>query len=516
MAGLMAIVRAEPQNPVVIEVCDVAVAGEPLDAQPAVEVMRVGAGDEVEAFSPCDGEEWVIPMAMGWHPFLEASHLAFTGHRPLALSPDMVWLLLVQMAAEDVLADPEKHRRLFAAHDHGSRVLEVTRDEFVLGNDQNDWPAVFAELEGRVVSKVPGSPAAGFSHAFSTSTPAETAARQVVLLKAASPYFNYQLNTMCGIPHIELHGTAGDWQWIRKKAEDLRQFNMERRMSALLPILDECVAAAKGSADPAFWKSYYQFDAISGASYVSGWINVFFTAEDDDLLDAVLDPDFSWADARPRINRRGARNLPLALTTRSFETDGVVDVDFIWRYHDQTIPMRLRAGFMGVAQDRESMTLKPAIGWQVLRAKLSSEERMAADFLGDVRTLDWRTMRALERSFALDSESGMIRCGRWVAGDPVDSRFFERAFPLMTRMTTLDVVAVLAARRGKERRATIEAMLSAPAVEVVRVPVDLDPEYLRILEERTALFFARRNSRNGWDFRKILDKAPAIRLVGVR
>lgn len=211
---------------------------------------------------------------------------------------------------------------------------------------------------------------------------------------------------------------------------------------------------------------------------------MFFVGEDDKLLDVVLDPGFSWATAKLQAASFGAMNLPLALTTRSYTTKGVVDVDFIWQYFDQTIPMRWRAGFMGVAQDRTSMTLKPVIGWQVLRAKLSSEERIAADYLSGVRRLDWMTLRALERGFAVDPESGFIRDVRPDFGGPIDSRFLKKAFPLMARLTELDVSRVLSMHDDEDEKAVIEAMLAAPAVKVVRVPDHLEPEYLRILQER--------------------------------
>jgi len=471
-------------KPLVIRVCEVALAEKPLKTIPASEVMRFGAGDEVEAHAPVDGQEWIVPLEPGWHPFLEAAHHAFADHRPLALSPDMIWQLLCQMVADEVHADPKKFRKVFADHQHGRRSLEVRRDHFILGDKGNHWPGVFAELEQRVVSTVPGSPAADFAHAFSTSTATEIAARQVVLLKAASPYYNYQLGTLCGIPRIELHGTADDWKWIRGKVADLRQFHMERRVKALAPVLDEFVAATEGKANPAFWKSYYKYASESGSSYVSGWINVFFVGEKDELLDVVLAPGFSWAAPPSQNGPFGAKNLPLALTTGSYKTKGAVDVDFIWKYLDQTIPMRWHAGFMGVSQDRKSMTLKPMIAWQVLRAKISSEAKVAAEYLGGLTEFDQETLQAIRHGFAIDPQTGFIRDVRPKSGGPLDSQFWKKAFPLMVRLERLDISIFKDIDSPAEKKAVVEAILSAPAVKVVRVPASLDEECLRMLYER--------------------------------
>ena len=472
--------------PVVIEVCDAALAEKPLDAESATEILRRGSGDVVEAFSAVDGQEWIAPMEWLGHPFIAAAHLAFADHRPVALDPDMIWQLLIQMAAEEVHADPEKYRKLFADHEYGSLILEMSRDQFVMGGADNDWPGVIAELEARIVAKVPGSPAADFSHAFSTSTPKEIAARRVVLLKAASPFYNYRLGTLCGIPRFELHGTAEDWRWIRGRAAGLRQFNMERRVKALIPVLDEFVAAAEGKANPALWRSFYKFASQSGSSFVSGWINTFFIEENDKTLDVVLAPGFSWA-APPEIAENlGARNMPLALRTTSYPSKGVIDVDFFWDYLGKAMPMRLRAGFMGVAQDRDSMTLRPVIAWQVLHRKIAPAEREAADFLGGVDRLAWDPWSSLNRRFSLDPETGHILLKGMGQGERMDSRIWKKAFPLMSRLELINVDSLFKTdyQDPAECKAICEAMLTAPAAKLVIIPADFDEQYLRILEQR--------------------------------
>lgn len=472
-------------KPVMVAVSDVALAEKPLDARPANEILGRGAGDEIEAFSPVNGQEWIAPKLSTGHPFIAAAHMAFAEHRPLALSPDMIWQLLVQMAAEEVLAAPEKHRALFSDHQHGSHAMEVKRDGFLQGNPKNDWPGVFMELESAIVNRDAGSPVADFSHVFSTSTPTEIAARRVVLLRAASPYYNYQVSTMCGIPRIELHGKAEDWRWIRERLDGFRQFNMERRVKALLPVLDECIAAAEGKPHAGIWKSFYKYDSESGTSYVSGWINTFFIKENAEMLDVVLDAKFSWSAPPEESGRDGAVNLPLALTTRSYPSTGVVDVDFIWNHYGETIPMRWRAGFMGVAQDRKSMTLTPVIAWQVLRTKLNIEERKAADYLGSVTDLTRITMRSIHMGLSLDPKTGFIRDVRPKIGGPLDGRFWKKAFPMMTRLETLRVQEILfESANHAEYKSICEAMLSAPAVKTVIVPKTLDEDCLRVLQDR--------------------------------
>ena len=473
-------------KPVIIEVSDVKLADKPLRAKPAAEILAHPLGDEIEAFSPVGEQEWVaLPSFLG-HPFIAAAHLAFKDHRPLAISPDMIWQLITQMAADEVCANPERYREYFAIHERGGRILEVRRDEFVPGHPDNGWPAVFTEFEGQIVKKVPGSPAGDFSHKFSTSTSTETAARSVVLLAAASPFYDYHLATWCGIPRIELHGTEGDWRWIRSKVGGMGRFHMERRVKALKPVLDEFVAASQGKADPVFWKSFYKFASESGASYVSGWINVFFVPESDKLLDVVLDRKFSWTAPPDQYGAYDARNLPLAMKTFSYKSSGITHVDFVWDYLGTSMPMLARAGFMGVAQDRQSLTLKPVIAWQVLRVKQSTEERLAIDHLSRLERLGVWEIKAIQQDFVFEPESGKIRCQRWALSRSIDSRFWRKVFPLMDRLETIDARRWLPGVGDPvEREALCEAMLSAPSVTKVLVHEGLSLECRRILGGRT-------------------------------
>lgn len=471
-------------EPVVFKVGDCKLAEKPLKTRPAREMLVQVAGGEIESVSPTGNEQWVTDATPIKHPFLAAAHLSFAGHRPLALGPDMIWQLLVQQAAKEVNDNPEKYRELFATHERGRRTLSVRRDDFVLGKSNNDWPGVFAELEGQIVKSVPNSPARDFAHAFSTSTPTDIAARRVLVLNAAAEFYDYYVGTLCGIPRIELHGTVDDWNWLRTKTLDLKRFNMERRVKALQPVLDELVAAAGGKANPAFWRSFYKYGSESGGSSVSGWINLFFIAESDKKLDVVLDPEFLWTNPVEK-QKYGPTHLALALRTRHYESLGVVDVDFVWDYLGKSYPMLIRAGFMGVAQDPGSLTLKPSTAWQVTHVKLSSEERKAIDYLGNLEEIHWGFRRALDRDFVFDPASGSIKIVKGQGSRELDSRFWRKAVPFMHRLKSIEVSELFDDFPDpKENRAICEAMLSARSVTEVYVPNNLDPECLEILRSR--------------------------------
>ena len=474
----------ETPKPVIFAVSDVPLAAEPLPSTPALEILSHPAGDKMEAFSPVGNQAWVALPREIRHPFVAAAHLAFRDHRPLALNPDMIWLLLVQMAAAEVQARPEEHRRWFASHQHGKRALIVRNDHLMPGDMSNDWPSVFADFERQILRNAPGSPIGDFSHKFSTSTAAEIASRRVVLLSASSPYYNLRLHTLSGIPHIELHGSADDWRWIRGQAEALARFDMERRITALAPVLDEFVAAAEGKANPAFWRSFYRYADESGFEYVSGWINLFFVRENSPSLHDVLNPGFSWACPPETREELGAVNLPLASGTGFYPTTGCSEVEFTWEYLGEDMPMRLRAGFMGIAQDDASKTLRPAIAWQVVHEKVTTEERKVLDFLGTLGKLGGFEVEGVRQDFILDPETGKIRMKREGERGRLDGLFWSKAFPMMRQLHSVDISSVLRVSDSEEGKAICSALLSAPRVSVVLVPRGLDEECLRILQGR--------------------------------
>src|SRR5262249_9381561 len=62
------------------------------------------------------------------HPLLGALHFAFAEHRPLFLSPDIIWLTLTQGLANHININAERLRRQFVQHD-GQLTIVVRRDE---------------------------------------------------------------------------------------------------------------------------------------------------------------------------------------------------------------------------------------------------------------------------------------------------------------------------------------------------------------------------------------------------
>lgn len=178
---------------------------------------------------------------------------------------------------------------------------------------------------------------------FSTTGPVEKVVSHITLMDAVQHYFTYTMCCGCGFPSITLTGTPEDWEKIRAKAELLSKYNLDWWLAALLPALDQFVAAAQGKPDLDFWRSLCMIN--TGTSFpvyepLTGWVQVFFPY--------LIDPcpstrSFSCGDfdvADEGIAKKALkRNELLANYAQSYQNK--VNVD---NFHKWAPPKRFRFG----------------------------------------------------------------------------------------------------------------------------------------------------------------------------
>jgi hypothetical protein len=301
------------------------------------------------------------------HPVIAALHRAFTQHRPLCLSPDMVWLLLCQGVAHHVNLHAESLRARLVRH-QGKVRIAVRRDEFVKGSPENPWGEVVGEFSARIQEHA-GPVHDLFVPRFSTTGPAERVAAEIVLLDAVKCYFRYVLRSLCGIPAVTLEGTADDWQQLVDRAQEFARFDLGWWLTPLEPVLGEFVAAARGRVRRPFWESVYKFGSFSGGSAVTGWITAFFPYfKDGDGAVTVKNPWLAEGGEKLRALLAGEwdqRRFDLGGPSPGDFPGGLARAPFVWEFLVGAFDMELLGGFVGVAQDPATLALRPEIGWAV-------------------------------------------------------------------------------------------------------------------------------------------------------
>jgi hypothetical protein len=425
----------------------------------------------VEASSRYHGR---LVSGVPFHPLVAAVHRAFMDHRPLTLSPDTIWLMIIQGVASHITAHAEELRPRFVRH-QGKLQISVRRDDFVKGSPENPWAEVVDEFSEQVRQHV-GSAIDLFLPAFTTTGPVERAAAGVVLLDAMRSYFTYDMDTFCGIPAVSLEGTPEDWQAVVDRAEQFSSLDLEWWLEPLRGILHQFVAASRGVVDRQFWQSLYKYHDESGGPVITGWISALFPylkdgrtgeatrrnpwltlnsqrVEDIDILDDIeddfddeienididdeiddeiddihcepdeikclgkeeglkaptaekrlnrldlrrrqgKDPDLddaldedieddpeylvgAWLSPTPQSGRDKNQSMkddhkdPDSYTIGTRLADlpsGLSKAPFRWNFLDRSFDMEFLGGFVGVGQDKETLTLRPEIGWTVREA----------------------------------------------------------------------------------------------------------------------------------------------------
>ena len=129
-----------------------------------------------------------LVAAVDYHPVAAATTLAFSEHRTLTLSPDIIWLLIAQGFAHHVNANAETLRRQLVRH-QGKLTITVRRDDFVMESPENPWSEVFQEFARHIREHIGEETYAMLRPAFSTTGPTERAAADVVLLDTMQSFF---------------------------------------------------------------------------------------------------------------------------------------------------------------------------------------------------------------------------------------------------------------------------------------------------------------------------------------
>jgi hypothetical protein len=301
------------------------------------------------------------------HPVIAALHRAFTQHRPLCLSPDVVWLLLCQGAAHHINRHAEGLRSRLVRH-QGQVRIAVRRDDFVKGSSENPWGEVIDQFSAQIREHA-GPVHDLFVPRFSTTGPAERVAAEIVLLDAVKCYFRYVLETLCGIPAVTLEGTAEDWQELAERAREFARFDLGWWLTPLQPILQEFAAAARGRVRRPFWESIYKFDSFSGGGAVTGWIAAFFPYfKGGDGAATVKNPWLAEGGKKLRALLAGEwdqRRFDLGGPSPGDFPGGLARAPFVWEYLGTSLDMELLGGFVGVAQDPATLALRPEVGWAI-------------------------------------------------------------------------------------------------------------------------------------------------------
>jgi hypothetical protein len=302
------------------------------------------------------------------HALIDAVHVAFSQHRPLALSPDTIWLVVVQGFSDHVAENAETLRGRLVRHD-GRRTLQTKCEDLELASFQHaiaDFSSQIRDATDPVLHET-------LVCDFSTTTPGIRTASEVAIMNCFSSYFAYEMMCVCGIPKITIEGTPEDWGRIRARIEVLATYGLEWWLARVRPILDQFILAAEGCPNPEFWQAIYKPVNAYGDRVATGWITDLFPYLGDAperRRNHVFEHERrDWAlGVEEGVETSNFAFSPLAgkgVRLASFPS-GLSSVPVnVQLPNASNINLDLVAGFLGVRQHRSDLTLSPVIGWSV-------------------------------------------------------------------------------------------------------------------------------------------------------
>ncbi|NKZ08196.1 DUF4419 domain-containing protein [Actinomadura latina] len=307
----------------------------------------------------------------GVQPLLSAVGRAFAGHRPLVLSPDAVWLTIMQGLAQHVRLNVEELRPRLVGH-AGKKRLSVVVDG-AMPTDAESWQGVVEQFGKLLLAEIDSDVA--FECDFSTSTRVEQMAGRVVLLDVYSPYFALWVTCVCGIPSITLTGTVEDWQKIRERVDAIAAFGLETWCRSLRPIADQFVRAAAGEVDVAFWQRIYNPVDAYGSEVITGWAARFYpylsdgseARQPNPLLELPIDEPRGVPATDGLYRGPGVRSDAVPATLSRV----IVNVND--QVSGKNRAVALHAGLVGVSQDDDG-ALRPVAGWSLAPAAAEIED----------------------------------------------------------------------------------------------------------------------------------------------
>ncbi|OHT07994.1 hypothetical protein TRFO_23703 [Tritrichomonas foetus] len=283
---------------------------------------------------------------------------AYVQHRPITISPDIIWLLINQGFTYHVAKNSEKLRSMFVDFD-GNKTLTVTRMNMLPQlTTPSDWMNMFDDFVQQIGSYVGQDLIQHLSSNFTTTTQVSLAASQISIMSAMKYYFKYRvLMGGCGIPFVNVEGTLEDWKNILEKLNFIKKYDLDWWVEKLEPIITEIINTKSGNINKEFWLRMIRYKDGTGLynpSLIDGWICAFFPYLEDGSRTSLN--SISQYDKLASEMISVPFNLIVYFPPENPETV-------------EPIKCEILAGFVGMNQDPETMSVKPEIGWVVRKVE---------------------------------------------------------------------------------------------------------------------------------------------------
>lgn len=298
---------------------------------------------------------------MGASAFFHSLVFAYCDHRPVVLSPDMIWELISLGFSQFVNKDPEAVRHLLVQHE-GKKTLTV-ESEYPLYSPEVRWDDILTDFEKQIDANTTPDFTQTMVADFSTTGKVERIVSQMTMMSSVKAFFDFVVHYIaCGIPSITLEGTTADWQSVMDRTMKLKDYGMDWWVKDLSPILQQFVDASQGKVDRKFWKGIVKKERVSEMQNGGGCSLKPTTRVD------------GWFLKLMPYTEKGRTPESVPYNFDGFEAQ-MSTTPFIYQIRDnggtrvlESQNMEMWAGFVGADIDSQTGTVRPKMGWMIREA----------------------------------------------------------------------------------------------------------------------------------------------------
>ena len=285
--------------------------------------------------------------------------LAYKNHYPITITPDMIWILVLQGFSRFM----EKYENLVRerfVNFQGKKNLKIERLAYSPATATKEvWDGIIKEFVEKIGKHVGQECIDNLECNFSTTSQVAQVTSQVAIMSAMKQYFNYKvLMAGCGISSITLEGSIQDWEKIKSKLEFLSTKALKWWTKHLIPIIDNIIATkkyynSKGKLNEEliqFWKGMIRLKGrgdLYEPHLINGWIVKFIpnlNGKDPMVYEEIRETD-----------------VPDQIISCPMELTLLLPFGKKIEYS-----CSLFSGFYGMVQDKETFNVRPVIGYAIV------------------------------------------------------------------------------------------------------------------------------------------------------
>lgn len=303
----------------------------------------------------------------------------YNNHRPLVLSPDIIWLAICQGVSVHMNEYYDSLKNVVFIKDKPDKII-IRNDS--LEYSAKHWKNLIGSFSNETKKYTNEDFYSFFVSEFTTTTAIEQTVYQITLLESYKKAFEYIGETGCGIPSIRLEGKKSDWQTILKKLDTLDKFGLSNWAENLKPIILEFINASNGKYKKEFWQNIYKNASEYNGFYISGWVIKFFPYIKELATAGVYDEKRGETRVgeiiKPNKFYEGDQYLLSTLSTDNFPS-GLAKIPVTWinKLNGQIKNMEVYAGFFAMRQ-YEDKSLKPMVSWAICEENAKNPEHTFA------------------------------------------------------------------------------------------------------------------------------------------